>query len=104
MNHPRYDYQGVIGLPNIAKAFGVNVSTLRSRMRRGLSLKEAVEKSSPPQTNTIKPRPIAAKKPKRSHPVTSPDLLSDAWKRALGIKAPERGGHPPGASEQDDSE
>lgn len=77
--HARYEYQGVKGLTHIADVVGLNVSTLRARLKKGLSLTEAVKR--PKHHSATRGRPQNA---------PTPDLLSDTWKRALGMSVPEK--------------
>ncbi|NUW66968.1 hypothetical protein [Vibrio coralliilyticus] len=88
--HPsvQYEYQGVKGLVNIAYAFHINSSTLRCRLKKGLSLEEAIEETVIEQKEGAKHKDKESHtlpQKKRGHKVTSPDLLSNTWKRALGI-------------------
>ncbi|NUW67115.1 hypothetical protein [Vibrio coralliilyticus] len=96
--HSIYEYQGVKGLPDIARVFGVNESTIKNRIRKGWSLIDAVETPLYHKNKITKTQRYGQEKGKKAtpqgrpqkkqkwHKVTSPDLLSNTWKRALGIK------------------
>ncbi|MEZ8134749.1 hypothetical protein ACED34_04335 [Vibrio splendidus] len=75
------EYKGVVGVPSIARAFGMNVHTLRYRLNQGLGIKEAVEK---PLLGTIA-KPSLEKKAKKIDGIKSPVGLSNLWKLALGM-------------------
>lgn len=87
-----HEYNGVSGLDNIAKMVGIKKATLKSRIARGMSIEEAVskpldeKKSHSNGGGCRKPDSEKATAHKRYQPITTPDLLSDTWKLALGMR------------------
>ncbi|AGG58156.1 hypothetical protein VPCG_00045 [Vibrio phage martha 12B12] len=76
------EYKGVVGVPSIARAFGMSVHTLRYRLNQGLGIKEAIEK---PLLGTVSKPPLE-KKSYKIEGIKSPVELSNLWKLALGME------------------
>ena len=76
-----YQYQGVVGLPNIAKAVGMKATTLKARIKRGMTIEQAVEKPLLGST----PKPVKKTRTTKLQGIKYPTELSPIWKLALGM-------------------
>ncbi|WED23490.1 hypothetical protein L3Q72_19820 [Vibrio sp. JC009] len=77
----KHEYNGLIGVAAIAKAYNLNQNTLQTRLSKGWSYEDAV-------------RPVTRKLKKKNQPATTevtgirfPDRMSDSWRMALGMTA-----------------
>lgn len=87
----RYEYQGVEGLPAIAELTGISVGTLSRRVyNEEMTIEDAVAKGVRRlnrKTLTQREKRVAARIAReRVVPIYYPDLLSEYWKLALGMR------------------
>ncbi|EKG9563847.1 hypothetical protein O5P60_002656 [Vibrio parahaemolyticus] len=83
MAEKEMEYQGCKGIKSISTKFGIAESTLRQRLSKGMSLKDAIE-------TKVKNRGQAKKKIVEKPEVElvgikAPDQLNNSWKLALGM-------------------
>ncbi len=83
MSEIKYEYQGHRGLPAIARAFGMKTVTLTKRIRRGLSLEEAVSIPVGKTGQRLSDKPENKPKYIRGN---CPESLTPLWKLALGME------------------
>ncbi|HHF3082631.1 TPA: hypothetical protein ACPJ1F_000898 [Vibrio diabolicus] len=78
-----YEYNGMIGLPTIAKAYGMKQVTLSRRVRdMGMSIEEAVHTPVVKRGKKMESREIIKERVKRAVATSWTPL----WKLALGIE------------------
>ncbi|WED23049.1 hypothetical protein L3Q72_06550 [Vibrio sp. JC009] len=86
MNH---ELNGIEGVPAIAAAYGMNRNTLYTRLRKGMSLEEAVSTEVKVVASSAKPKAKANPKTeaqKKTIGLRKPSL-HPLWRLALGMAA-----------------
>ncbi|SHF87393.1 hypothetical protein [Vibrio gazogenes] len=92
MARTKYSYRGIDGLKAIAAKYGINPETLRQRIvNQGMSITAAINAGDGrfSQKEAREKRKVNYHLPRQQVGIKHPDLLSQTWKLALGIGAPQ---------------